>query len=173
MKNETSINHENANSDLGAVRRSFPFRYDWSEKQFFIYACFVDDLQQFYNDWVEQGRKAGRIQFFNTESDGKLTHKYWQPSNICCESGEVLTKENIDVKVGYWLPYLRKPIRKDLKQQAMKFEALECQKIDSSCSDCKHLDRAKSWCNKLDKKTNINENLCHPQNQHCFEHRQS
>ena len=93
------------------IRRSFPFRYDWSEKQFFIYACFVEDLQQFYKDWVEQGRKVGRIQFFDIGSDGKLTHKHWKPSNICCESGEVLTKENIDVKVGYWLPFLWKPIR--------------------------------------------------------------
>ena len=177
MNNDLTTNASNEARNpaflVGAVRRSFPFKYDWSEKQFFIYACFVDDLQQFYNDWVEQGRKAGRIQFFDIDSDGKLTHKYWQPSNICCESGEVLTKENIDVKVGYWLPYLWKPIRKDLKQQAMKFEAFECQKIDCSCNDCKHLDRAKSWCNKLDKKTSINENLCHPQNQNCFEHRRS
>ena len=95
---------QNHKLNIGAVRRSFPFKYDWSEKQFFIYACFVDDLQQFYQDWIEQGKKAGRIQFFDKGIDGKLTHKYWRPSNICCESGELLTKENIDVKVGYWTP---------------------------------------------------------------------
>ena len=155
------------------VRRSFPFKYDWSEKQFFIYACFVDDLQQFYQDWVEQGKKAGRIQYFRQDADGNLTHLYWCPSNICCESGELLTKESIDVKIGYWTPNIWKPIRKDLKQEAMRFEAFECQKIDCSCSDCKYLDRAKSWCNKLDKKTSIDANLCHIQNQNCFEHRRS
>jgi hypothetical protein len=155
------------------ARSSFPFKYDWSEKQFFIYACFVDNLQQFYKDWIEQGRKAGRIQFFDVLGNGMFFHKYWMPSNICCESGDILTTDNIDIKVGYWFPHLWKPIRKDLKQQAMKFEALECQKIDCSCNDCKYLDRVKSWCNKLDKKTNINGNFCHPQNINCFEHRRS
>jgi hypothetical protein len=155
----------------GGVKRIFPFKYDWSERQFFVYACFVPDLQQFYNDWIEQAK--GRAQFFDVGSDGKLTHKYWQPSNICCESGEVLTNENIDVKIGYWVPYIWKPIRKDLKQKAMKFEAYECQKIDCSCNDCLHLERSKSWCNKFDKKTTINGNICHPQNQECFEHRRS
>ena len=158
---------------VGSVRRSFPFKYDWSEKQFFIYACFVDDLQQFYQDWVEQARRGVRIQFFDIGVDGKLIHKYWLPSKICCETREELTIENIDIKVGYWLPFLWKPIRKDLKQQAMKHEALECQKIDCSCNDCKCLDRSKHWCNKLNKKISINENLCHPQNQNCFEHRRS
>jgi len=158
---------------VGNVRHNFPFKYDWSEKQFFIYACFVDDLQQFYQDWVEQGRKAGRIQFFNKIEDGKLTHKYWLPSKICCETHEELTKENIDIKVGYWLPFLWKPIRKDLRQQAVKYEVLECQKIDCSCNDCKFLERAENWCNKLNKKISINENLCHIQNQDCFEHRRS
>lgn len=152
------------------VKKTYPFKYDWSEKQFFIYACFVDDLQAFYRDWVDQGRKAGRIQFFNIEMDGSLTHKYWMPSRICCESGETLTLENIDVKIGYWWPNIWKPIRKDLKQEAMKFEAFECQKIDSSCNNCKHLDRANKWCNKLQKNVAINENLCHPENQDCFEH---
>lgn len=173
LTNESSKDATNPALNKAFITRSFPFKYDWSEKQFFIYACFIDDLQTFYQDWVEQGRKAGRIQFFYIGSDGELTHKYWMPSKNCCESGEELTDENIDVKVGYWTPFLWKPIRTDLKQQAMKFEALECQKIDCSCNDCKHLDRAKGWCNKLDKKTIINENLCHPQNQNCFEHRRS
>ena len=48
---EQNLNEaESPQLNIGAVRRSFPFKYDWSEKQFFIYACFVDDLQQFYND---------------------------------------------------------------------------------------------------------------------------
>jgi len=164
---------QNHKLNIGAVRRSFPFKYDWSEKQFFIYACFVDDLQQFYQDWIEQGKKAGRIQFFDKGIDGKLTHKYWRPSNICCESGELLTKENIDVKVGYWTPNLWKPVRKDLKQEAMKFEALECQKIDCSCNDCKYLERTNSYCNKLDMQVIVNSNSCHAQNQGCFEHRRA
>ena len=76
METKTSLNNKNPPSFLGAVRRSFPFKYDWTERQFFICACFVDDLQKFYTDWVEQGRKAGRIQYFDIGSDGKLTHKY-------------------------------------------------------------------------------------------------
>ncbi len=149
----------------------YPFNYEWSEKQFFIYACFVKDLQQFYKDWIEQGRKAGRKQFFKQNSKGVLEHKYWKPSNVCCESGEVLTEVNIDVKTGYWTPNIWKPIRVDLKQVSMKNEAFECQKIDCSCSDCFYLDRAKSWCMKLDKPIKINSNLCHIENQNCFKHR--
>ena len=71
-----------------------------------------------------------------------MIHKYWKPSNICCVSGELLNHENIDVKVGYWLPYLWKPVRKDLK----------------------------SWCNKYEKSIIITPNTCHPQNQNCFQH---
>lgn len=142
---------------------------DLSEKQLFLHACFVDDLQEFYNNWIKQFKS--KVQLFDIEKDNKITHKYWVPSNICCESGEVLTKENIDVKIGYWSPNIWKPIRKDLKQETMKFEAFECQKIDCSCNDCKHLDRQKSSCNKLDKTIVINANYCHIQNQNCFEHR--
>lgn len=167
------MNEQKHSNTLNLVSRSFPFKYDWSEKQFFIYACFVDDLQQFYRDWVEQGKRAGRIQFFEVGNDGNLNHKYWKPSNICCESGEVLTKDNIDVKVGYWTPNLWKPIRKDLKQESMKLEAIECQKIDCSCNDCISLNRTDNWCNKLNKAISINVNLCHPQNQTCFQHRRS
>lgn len=153
------------------TKPEYPFQYNWSERQFFLYACFVDDLQKFYRDWIEQGKKSGRIQFFDVAPNGTLTHKYWRPSNICCESGEVLTNDNIDIKVGYWTPNLWKPIRKDLRQEAIKFEALECQKIDVSCNDCKHLDRTNKHCNKLNKKVSIKPNACHPQNQNCFEHR--
>lgn len=148
--------------------REFSFKHDLSEKDYFIHACFVNDLQVFYKDWIEQ--KTGRIQFFDSMNN-ILIHKYWKPSNICCESGEILNKENIDVKISYWTPFIWKPIRKDLKQQAMKYEAFECQKIDASCNDCKYLDRMKSWCNNLEKEIIINENLCHVQNQQCFIHR--
>lgn len=140
-------------------------------KTLFIEACFCKDLQSFYSGLLLN--KPGWKQYFDVLPCGLLIHKFWQPSRICCESGEELTAENIDVKVGYWTPFVWKPIRKDLKHDAMKIEALECQKIDCSCNDCKHLDRAKSWCNKLEKKTDIIENMCHPQNQQCFEHRKS
>lgn len=144
-----------------------------SEKQYFIHACFVDDLQSFYKNWIDQGSKKGRAQFFYTLPNGKLIHRYWNPSSTCCETGQELTLENIDVKIGYWTPFVWKAVRKDLRIEAMKEEAFECQKIDCSCSDCKHLERSKKWCNKFDKETSINANLCHPQNQECFKHRRS
>lgn len=154
-------------------KRRYDFDFNWSERQFFIYACFVDDLQMFYRDWIEQGRKSGRMQFFNIDEEGILTHKYWSPSKICCETGEILTKENIGVKVLYWTPCLWKPIRKDLKQEVMRLEAFECQQIDCSCNDCKSLDRANRACLKFGKSVSINANFCHPQNQDCFVHRRS
>jgi hypothetical protein len=150
---------------------SFPFKYNWSEREFFIYSCFVDDLQQFYKDWIEQGKKIGRIQFFDINKNDILTHKYWRPSNKCRDSGDILTKDNIDIKIGYWTPNLWYPIRKDFKQESMKLESFLCQKIDCSCNDCKFLDRKNSFCQKLNKKVNICSNQCHPQNQICFEHR--
>lgn len=139
-----------------------------TEKQYFILACLSNSIQDFYKEYVSLSK--GSLQLFDCLSNEELSHKSWSPSNICCESGEMLTMENIDVKVGYWTPFLWKPIRKDLKKQAMKFEALECQKIDCSCNDCGHLNRSASWCNKLNKETKIHSNLCHPQNQECFKH---
>lgn len=153
------------------ILNSLPFKHNWSEKQFFIHACFADDLQQFYVDWIKQS--SGRAQFFDTGINGKLTHKYWRPSSICCESGDELFKETIDVKIGYWTPNLWKPVNKALKQEAMRYEALECQNIDCSCNDCKYLCRDKKWCDKLCKKIIIRSNTCHPENQGCFKHRRS
>lgn len=144
-----------------------------TEKQLFIHACFADNLQDFYKEYIKQGGKKGRAQLFDTDGNGKLIHKYWCPSNICCESKEILTPENIDIKISYWFPFIWKPIRSDLKIKAMKDEAFGCQMIDCSCNDCKHLNREKSLCNKFNKKIIINPNTCHPQNQNCFEHRRS
>ncbi len=153
------------------VKKTFSFPNNWSEKQYFIHACFVDDLQVFFSEWVEQGRKSGRIQFFDTKDDGTFEHKYWKPSNKCCVTGEILTKDNIDVRVGYFTPNIWKPVRKDLMQEAKKQEAYECQKIDCSCSDCKFSDRAERFCNKFSRKIKIISGVCHPQNLECFEHR--
>jgi hypothetical protein len=104
-----------------------PFLSNLSEKQYFIHACFVHDLQQFYKQWIEQ--KKGRIQYFTTTPNGLLQHKYWQPSSTCCQSGQLLSPNNIDVKIGYWTPFTWKPILPQLKQQAMKDEAYQCQLI--------------------------------------------
>mgnify|MGYP001578250881 CR=1 FL=1 len=151
--------------------KKFPFPHNWSEKQYFIYACFVDNLQNFYKEWAEQGRKSGRIQFFDTKGDGALEHKYWKPSNICQISGDVLTNETIDIKVGYFTPFIWKPVHKNFLLKAKKEEAFECQKIDCSCSDCKFVDRENSFCNKFNWKTKIFAGSCHPQNIGCFQHR--
>lgn len=59
------------------------------------------------------------------------------------------------------------------KQEAMKYEAFECQKIDCSCNDCKFLDRQNKMCLKFNKIIKIHPNLCHPQNQSCFIHRKT
>lgn len=149
-------------------RKEYPFEHNWSEKQYFIHACLSDDLQVFYRNWIDQ--KKDRIQYF-TSLNGVLEHRYWIPSNICVESGEVLTADNIDVMVGYWTPNIWKPIRKDLKVASAKEEAFLCQKIDCSCNDCAFLDRKNKWCSKFDKETAIKPNLCHPENQDCFKHR--
>ena len=154
-------------------RKEYHFQHNWTERQYFIYACFVDDLQQFYNDWIEQGRNKGRPQFFETNAQRFLEHKYWNPRNICCHTGQTLTQETIDIKVGYWTPFLWKPIHKDFKLVATQQESFECQNIDCSCNDCFFLDRVKSWCNKFDRATKVEAALCHPQNRECFKHRKS
>ena len=138
------------------------------EREYFFDACFSEDLQQFYKDYVSE--KKDRIQLFD-EYAGKLEHKYWKPSNICTESGDKLDRKTIDVKVSYWTPNLWKPIRKDLKAKAQKEEAYACQTIDCSCNDCAFLDRAKSFCTKKNKRTEIWSNTAQPQNLECFKHR--
>ena len=138
------------------------------ERDYFLQACFTDDLQQFYKDWINE--KADRIQYF-IESNGLLEHRQWKPSKICRSLGEELTIDNIDIAVGYWTPFLWFPIRKDFKVQHQKNEAYECQKIDCSCNDCIFLNRDEKWCMQLEKEITIQSNLCHPQNQECFVHR--
>jgi hypothetical protein len=146
--------------------------FNLSEQKYFILACFADDLQEFYREWVNQ--KKDRIQFFEEFRLPVYEHKYWMPSKICCESGEVLTEDNISIKVGYWTPHLWKPINKDLLQEAKKLEAYECQKIDCSCSDCISFKREtgdKGECLKFNKKITAWPNTACPQNLRCFKHR--
>jgi hypothetical protein len=140
-----------------------------SEKQYFIQACFSNNLQDFYTNYINE--KKGRSQLFDTSNSGELIHKYWKPSNICCVSGAQLTERNIDIKISYWTPFIWKPIHKDLKQSAMKIEALSCQEIDMSCNDCAFLIRSEKHCSLLNKEVTIVPNTSHPQNINCFKHR--
>jgi len=134
------------------------------ERDHFIQACFAENLEDFYKQWIKQ--KKDREQFFEHGQ-----HKYWKPSNICCESGEVLTRDTIGVKVGYWTPFIWKPIRKDLLLESKKYEASECHKIDCSCNDCIALDREDGYCEVKKKNVNISPNTCCPENQGCFIYR--
>lgn len=138
------------------------------ERDYFLQACFADDLQQFYKNWITE--KPDRIQYF-VDSNGLLQHRQWRPSKTCRSSGEELTMDNIDIVVGYWTPFLWYPVRKDLRVQYQKNEAYECQNIDCSCNDCGFLNRSENWCVKFNKEIIIQPNLCHPQNQDCFVHR--
>lgn len=136
-----------------------------TNRQIFIEACFSNDLNSFYKEMIES--KYISIQNFNSE----LKHLYWNPSNICCESKEILNRENIDIKVGYWTPFVWKPIHKDLLLSSKRSEAFNCQCIDMSCNDCIYLDRGNSKCSLLNKNIKIVPNTCHPQNINCFKHR--
>lgn len=139
-----------------------------SERDFFIEACFSDDLQVFYKSWIAQ--KPDRIQFF-TKLEGVLSHKYWNPSNLCCIIGDTLTKDNIDIKISYWTPFIWKPILKSLKIESMKKEAYMCQLIDSNCNDCFYLDRGNKKCLKFDKNIQIYPGISQVENKDCFKHR--
>jgi len=156
---------------MNPIKKKYEFNYQWSDKQFFIYACLTWDLQKFYRDWIEQGGKTGREQFFITNSLGELEHLYWRPSPICSVSGERLTKENIDVLPGYWTPNLWKPVRKDILAEAKRQEVIWCQNLDCSCSDCYFMHRAKIWCTKFNKKAKVEPNTANPENMNCFQHR--
>jgi len=138
-----------------------------TDKQYFIEACFALDLQEFYRNFIKE--KPSRIQLFKETE--VLEHKYWNPSRICVSSGEELNKDNIDVAISYWTPFVWKPIRNDLRQQYMRDEALDCQLIDASCNDCAYLDRANKMCLKKGVSVTVNANMCHPQNNDCFVHR--
>ncbi len=153
------------------IPKQYAFAKNLSEKEYFIYACFCKDLQEFYTEWIDQ--KRDRLQLFNQSSiPNKLIHNYWNPSNICCESGVILTPETIDVKISYWIPQLWKPIHKDLLKQSRELEVFECQKVDCSCNDCIYFDRNKLFCNKLNVTTNRHSpNTCYIENRNCFKHR--
>ena len=141
-----------------------------SEKQYFIEACFSDNLQSFYKQYVDE--KPDRIQYFNVIGE-ELTHKYWSPSIYCVETKEELTVDNIDVLISYWTPFVWKSIRKELLVDSRNKEAFECQNIDCSCNDCFFLVRKYSYCNKLLKDINIHSNNCNINNQKCFVHRKN
>lgn len=146
-----------------------------TEQEYFIEACFSDDLQEFYKNWIEE--KSDRSQFFY-ELVGNLVHKYWKPEPFCVSTKEKLTRDNIGIHVTYWNPNLWRPIRKDLAKEYRKQESYECQKIDSNCNDCGYLERI-----GFGKGNNVQINRClkkdievfpHPNtsaNNDCFIHR--
>jgi hypothetical protein len=137
-----------------------------SEKDYFIQACFSDNLSEFYEKWIKE--KPDRQQFFNN-----LFHKYWIPSKYCCESGVLLSIDTIAIRISYWTPFIWKPIHKDLLQKSKQFESHECQLIDTNCNDCKYLNREGSACIKFDKLVKLSPNICQPENSNCFIHRKS
>jgi hypothetical protein len=149
-----------------------------NNKEYFLLACFAEDLQEFYKMYIAQ--KPSRIQNFQIinkdKGKPKLSHLLWSPSNECTytknilQTKEVLTKDTIDVQIGYWTPVWLS-VHKDFKQLSMDINAYECQKIDTSCNDCSFLNRKESWCTKFNRKTIIQANMCQPQNQDCFLHR--
>jgi hypothetical protein len=126
-----------------------------------------NDLQLYYIELLKNNSIKQHLQ----QSLNGYEHKYWLPSNKCCVTGEILTKDNIDVKISYWTPFVWKPIRKDLRREAMRQEAYECQKIDNNCNDCLYLNRNELQCDKMNKKVKINPNICSPENVNCFKHR--
>src|SRR3990172_3889301 len=138
-----------------------------TEKESFIEACFSENIIKFYKENVD----PQKLDFWDEE---KITHKYWLPSKNCCQTGELLTKDNMDIKIGYWTPFIWKPVRKDLKKEVMKKEALLCQEIDCSCNDCLHFQRTngkKGICISKNIPVTAWVSTCHPQNQQCFKHR--
>lgn len=142
-----------------------------SERSDFIEACFTLDLQEWYREWIS--KKGDRLQFFYKGIIG-YTHLFWNPSSRCRASGQILTKENIDIYVGYWTPNCWFPIHKDLLKEHKRSEAYECQKIDCSCNDCAHFKRevgSSGHCEVLNKKVIAYSNTCCPENSECFLHR--
>jgi len=147
------------------MNNKYDFPNNWNERQYFLHACFVDNLKLFYKQWIEHS--PNRAQYFL--SVPLLIHKYWQPSNICRVSGEILTPNNIDIFHSYWTSGWY-PVRKDLKRSGELEEAYECQKIDKSCNDCKYFNRKDYWCTKLDALPKGSApNFCY--NHECFTHR--
>jgi hypothetical protein len=145
---------------------------NWSKKQYFLHACFADDLQEYYKEYIAQ--KFNRKQEFNELPNGVLIHKDWCPSRICRHSKQTIESiDDLDVFVGYWTPHCWYPVKKEFRKIGMDLEAYECQLIDCSCNDCVFLDRANILCTKFNKPTFILPNHCHPQNQDCFKHRKA
>ena len=144
------------------------------EKDYFLDACFSDNLQEWYSNYIKE--KPSRLQNFTVIEEMKddeiittYTHKYWMPSSFCRSTKEKLNRDDAVVTHGYWTPFCWFPIHKNLKREHELNEAYECQKIDQSCNDCAFFDRANSHCKKLNKPTQANPNIC--ADNPCFVHR--
>lgn len=142
-----------------------------TERDYFIEACFAPDLQVWYKEWIRQ--KPDRVQFFFDGLD-HYEHLYWSPSLICRSSGQILTRDNIDISKSYWTPFTWYPIHKESVSSHKKIEAYHRQVIDCSCNDCGHLQRQSGTVGKcllFNKAVGIHPNTCCPQNIKCFIHR--
>lgn len=156
-----------------------------TDKQYFIEACFSDNLQDFYREYLREN--IAKVNHFKlpcginvyqaiANKTILLEHWFWSPSNTCIKSGEKLTTENIDVHVGYWYP-LWKPIHKDYAKKYKEDEVYACQSIDMNCNDCinfKRIEGNHGECTiKNNEKIITNPNACSPQNTNCFKHRKT
>lgn len=132
----------------------------------FIELCFCDDLQSEYKQYI--ANEPNKMQLFRVENN-QLVHRKWIPSKYCCYSNDELTKDFIDIIIGYWQPNIWKPIRKDLLLEAKNLEVLFCQKIDQNCNDCGYLVRNTNSCLVDNKSLNIHALMAC--NNECFKHR--
>lgn len=64
-------------------------------------------------------------------------------SDVCCHCGEEIENADFEYGASYWTPNLWRPYHKGCKKEAMKQEAVACQKIDADCNDCKFFVREK------------------------------
>lgn len=110
------------------------------------------------------------------QADVKFLKGCIRITNTCGHCNTRIDEKDFDYYVGYWTPFMWKPVHKHCKQEASKDEAYECQKIDMNCNDCVFFTRLKGnngLCTKKNTPIIAHSNNCQPENTNCFVHRKN
>ena len=156
-----------------------------NDKQFFFEACYSANLKNFYladlkqhpNHFQQYNVSAiyTLAEFLSIADSSLIGHNKFSPSSTCRKCNKHVEKEDFSIGYAYWNAVWYN-YHKDCRQEGMKQEAFDCQKIDADCNDCAYFVREKTekdiafgQCKKHSQETVAFSNLCSGYS--CFEHR--
>ena len=119
----------------------------------------------------EEREKIAKQNHFDEHTSLKMGN-----GEVCRGCHLPINEEDADVMVGYWYPHSYYLVHKKCRDEAIRQERYELQKIDSDCNDCIYFKREKTnpdvsygQCMKYNKPTKAYPNTC--TGHKCFRHR--